>query len=70
MTRRDRTRHADPPRRMGRPPLGARSREPITLRLDPTLLDTLRAVAARRGIGYQSLIHELLTQAVADVHDR
>jgi uncharacterized protein (DUF4415 family) len=70
MTRRVRRRPADPPPRLGRPPLGAQSRQPVTLRLDTTLLETLRAVAVRRGIGYQSLIHELLTQAVADVHDR
>jgi hypothetical protein len=56
---------------MGRPPLGAQSRQTITLRLDPSLLDALREIAAQRGIGYQTLIHEFLTQAVSDVprHD-
>jgi uncharacterized protein (DUF4415 family) len=39
------------------------SRTLISLRVDPRVLHVLRAVAADRGVGYQTLIHDVLTSA-------
>jgi uncharacterized protein (DUF4415 family) len=47
-------------RRIGRPPLGKTARQLIAIRLDPDVLDALRREAERKGIGYQTLIHQLL----------
>jgi uncharacterized protein (DUF4415 family) len=47
--------------RIGRPPLGAHARRLIAIRLDNQMLAELQAEAAARKIGYQTLIHEILT---------
>ena len=51
-------------RRVGRPPLGAAARRLIAIRIDPHVLGAVRQEAKRRGVGYQSLINELLAKHV------
>jgi uncharacterized protein (DUF4415 family) len=51
-------------RRVGRPPLGAEPRQLIAIRIDPGVLDQFRKEARRRGVGYQTLINEVLAQHV------
>jgi len=51
-------------RRVGRPPLGAAPRQLIAIRIDPRVLGAVRQEAKRRGLGYQSLINELLAKHV------
>ena len=51
-------------RRVGRPPLGATARRLIAIRIDPRVLDAVRREARRRGLGYQSLINDLLAEHV------
>ena len=51
-------------RRVGRLPLGRSARELIAIRIDPDVLRSLRVEATRAGIGYQTLIHELLAAHV------
>jgi len=48
-------------RRVGRPPLGDKPRTIIAIRLDQKLLTAFRKEARRRQMGYQTLIHEVLT---------
>ena len=52
-------------RRVGRPPLGTTARQLIAIRIDPQVLVALQREAKRRGLGYQSLIHQLLARHVA-----
>jgi uncharacterized protein (DUF4415 family) len=52
-------------RRVGRPPLGSTARRLIAIRIDPQVLDAVRREAKRRGLGYQSLINDLLAKHVA-----
>jgi uncharacterized protein (DUF4415 family) len=52
-------------RRVGRPPLGAERRRLIAIRIDPAVLAAVRREANRRGLGYQSLINDLLAKHVA-----
>jgi uncharacterized protein (DUF4415 family) len=54
-------------RRVGRPPLGAAARRLIAIRIDPQVLDAVRREAKRRGVGYQSLINDLLAKHVERV---
>jgi uncharacterized protein (DUF4415 family) len=51
-------------RRVGRPPLGEAPRRLIAIRVDPDVLDRLRKEARRRKVGYQTLIHQVLTEHV------
>jgi len=51
-------------RRVGRPPLGATARRLIAIRLDAGVLEGFRKEARRRGVGYQTLIHEVLARYV------
>ena len=51
-------------RRVGRPPLGAKARRLIAIRIDPQVLDAVRREAKRKGLGYQSLINDLLAAHV------
>ena len=51
-------------RRVGRPPLGRSARELIAIRIDPDVLRSLRVEATRAGVGYQTLIHQLLAAHV------
>src|SRR5438874_4215398 len=54
-------------RRVGRPPLGAEPRRLIAIRIDPQVLDAVRREAKRRGLGYHSLINNLLAKHVGRV---
>lgn len=54
-------------RRVGRPPLGAEARRLIAIRIDAQVLDAVRREAKRRGLGYQSLINDLLAKHVGRV---
>jgi uncharacterized protein (DUF4415 family) len=51
-------------RRVGRPPLGEAPRRLIAIRVDPDILDQLRKEARQRKVGYQTLIHQVLTEHV------
>ena len=51
-------------RRVGRPPLGDRARQLIAIRLDPKVLRELRREAARRNVGYQTLVNRVLAAYV------
>ena len=52
-------------RRVGRPRLSAAgAREMIAIRLDPTVIAGFRKAAKRRGVGYQTLINEVLARHV------
>ena len=50
-------------RRVGRPTTG-RAKQLIAIRIDPRLLAELRRLAARQRKPYQTLVHELLEDAV------
>ncbi len=43
---------------------------PIAIRLDTTVLSRLRALAAGRGIGYQTLLKEFVARGVAEEEQR
>jgi uncharacterized protein (DUF4415 family) len=47
----------------GRPFMGALKARDIHLRIPPAILERLRAKAERRGIGYQTLINQILSRA-------
>jgi len=51
-------------RRLGRPPLGETARQLIAIRLDARVLARFRKEARRRGVGYQTLINEVLAEHV------
>ena len=51
-------------RRLGRPPIGDEPRQLIAIRLDARVLDRFRKEAKRRGVGYQTLINEVLAKHV------
>ena len=57
-------------RRVGRPPLGAEARRLIAIRIDAQVLDAVRREAKRRGLGYQSLINNLLAKHVGRARKR
>jgi uncharacterized protein (DUF4415 family) len=49
-------------RRVGRPPIGATTRQLIAIRLDPDVLGRVRRKAKQQGVGYQTLINEVLAR--------
>ena len=49
-------------RRVGRPPLGDEPRQLIAIRVDAAVLEQFRKEARRRGVGYQTLINEVLAR--------
>ncbi len=51
-------------RRVGRPKSGKQIKQIIAIRIDPSLLATLRKMAAKSDKPYQTLIHELLEKAM------
>lgn len=51
-------------RRVGRPPLGAEARRLIAIRIDAQVLAAVRGEAKRRGLGYQSLINNVLAKYI------
>jgi hypothetical protein len=52
-------------RPVGRPPVGDATKIPISFRINPNLLERIRAIAADRGEPYQSFMHDLLERAAA-----
>ena len=51
-------------RRVGRPPLDIERRRLIAIRIDPAVLAAVRREAKQRGLGYQSLINDVLAKHV------
>lgn len=51
-------------RRVGRPLLGDRARQLIAIRVDQGVLEEFRKQARRRGVGYQTLMNEVLARHV------
>ncbi len=51
-------------RRVGRPPIGTEPRQLIAIRVDPGVLDRVRKEARRRGVGYQTLVNEVLADFI------
>ena len=47
----------------GRPPKGDLKYKHVNMRIAPDVLERLRATAQKRGIGYQTLINEILRRA-------
>lgn len=54
----------------GRPALGAAKRVHISIKVDPKVLDRLKARAEQRGVGYQTYMNEVLAAAVAEAKER
>ncbi len=52
-------------RRVGRPPMGGSSKLMISLRIDPEVLDAIQKFAAKKGKGYQVLIHDILKNFIS-----
>jgi len=52
-------------KRVGRPPMGDSSKLMISLRIDPEILDAIQKFAAKKGKGYQVLIHDILENFVS-----
>lgn len=53
-----------PPRR-GRPPKGDEKYLPVSIRLNPKVVAWAKKEAQRRGVGYQTVINEVLLAACA-----
>ena len=51
-------------RRVGRPLIGSAPRKDIHIRLDPNVLEKLKAKAKKKGVKYQSLINDILKKAI------
>jgi uncharacterized protein (DUF4415 family) len=49
-------------RRVGRPPIGDAPRQLIAIRVDVGVLEQLRKAARRKGVGYQTLINDVLAK--------
>ncbi len=53
------------PRRRGRPPKGKEKARAVSIRLNPKVLAWAKKEAKRRGVGYQTVINEVLLKACA-----
>jgi uncharacterized protein (DUF4415 family) len=53
------------PARRGRPPKGGEKYLPVSIRLNPKIVAWAKKEAQRRGIGYQTVINEVLLAACA-----
>jgi uncharacterized protein (DUF4415 family) len=51
--------------RRGRPPKGAEKYQPVSIRLHPSIITWAKREAKRRGLGYQTVINEVLLKATA-----
>lgn len=49
-------------RRVGRPPAGTEAKLLIAIRIDPDVLTRVRRQAKQAGVGYQTLINDVLTR--------
>ncbi len=54
-------------KRVGRPKSEETTKQLIAIRLDPKLISRLKKLAKTQDLPYQSLIHQLLEEAVDDV---
>lgn len=52
-------------RSRGRPPKGAEKFRPVSIRLHPKALEWAKKEAKRRGVGYQTVINEILLKKAA-----
>jgi uncharacterized protein (DUF4415 family) len=51
--------------RRGRPPKGVEKYQPVSIRLHPSVISWAKREAKRRGLGYQTVINEVLLKATA-----
>lgn len=51
-------------KRVGRPIVGESPRRAISVRIEEDVLERLKSKAEKAGVGYQSLINEILKKAV------
>ncbi|MFA5507370.1 MAG: hypothetical protein WC314_24520 [Vulcanimicrobiota bacterium] len=51
----------------GRPPVGGVTKTPISFRVHPGVLERLSSIADERGMPYQTLMHDLLANEVANI---
>jgi len=51
--------------RRGRPPKGGEKYQPVSIRLNPKVIAWAKKEARRRGVGYQTVINEVLLRACA-----
>ncbi|HUE86447.1 MAG TPA: BrnA antitoxin family protein [Vicinamibacterales bacterium] len=51
-------------RRVGRPPIGDAPRQLIAIRVDAGVLEQFRKAARRKGVGYQTLINDVLAKHI------
>lgn len=51
--------------RRGRPPKGSEKYRAVSIRLNPKVLTWAKQEAKRRGVGYQTVINEVLLKACA-----
>ena len=51
--------------RRGRPPKGSEKHLAVSIRLNPKVLSWAKKEAKRRGVGYQTVINEVLLRACA-----
>ena len=51
--------------RRGRPPKGVEKYQPVSIRLHPSVIAWAKREARRRGLGYQTVINEVLLKATA-----
>ena len=49
----------------GRPPKGDEKFQPVSIRIHPKALEWAKKEAKRRGVGYQTVINEVLLKKVA-----
>ena len=49
----------------GRPPKGAEKYQPVSIRLHPSVIAWAKREAKKRGLGYQTVINEVLLKATA-----
>jgi uncharacterized protein (DUF4415 family) len=51
--------------RRGRPPKGIEKYQPVSIRLHPSVIAWAKREAKKRGLGYQTVINEVLLKATA-----
>ena len=40
----------------------SRRKKPVTIRMDPALIERYKRIASKKGMGYQTLMHEVLSR--------
>jgi uncharacterized protein (DUF4415 family) len=49
----------------GRPPKGEEKYKPVSIRLHPKIIEWVKREAQKRGVGYQTIINEILLKKAA-----